>query len=228
MTNSKIEIDHVISIGSCCHTATFLKENGFKLCSFPFDWVFSGAHVVYEILADNFNNFLNRELYTPFTESRNGHKIYGYRFFNHKYPIGDRDYEYYKRCVDRFRYVLNKIDEPKLFIMSNMCHEKYQNFDYDNDKKYIGKIKEILDTMTSNHYILYIDPITPTGNISTRKSMIFNNKNYEVEIEDNIFYIKLYVDSISDGVRFLDKADNENYKNCILDNFNLHIKNVIL
>mgnify|MGYP000856590415 CR=1 FL=1 len=213
----KITINHVISIGSCCHTATFLKQNDLKLCSFPFDWVFSGAHVVHDILIDNFNKFLDRELYTKFTDTRCGHKIYGYRFFNHKFPLGDKDHEYYKRCVKRFNYVLDFKDEPKLFIMSNISHERYPNFNYDNDRDYIIKIKEYLDNRTSNYYILYIDPIIVSDEEDHKE---------EVEIIDNIFFIKLFVKKCSDGVRFLHPPDNEKYKKCILDYFNFDITKI--
>ena len=35
-----MEINYVCLLGTLCHSASILKRNNLKLCSYPFDWIF--------------------------------------------------------------------------------------------------------------------------------------------------------------------------------------------
>lgn len=58
-----MEINYVCSLGKMCHSATLIKRNNFKFCSFPFDWVFSSPKVVISCLKDRFKSFLDKSNY---------------------------------------------------------------------------------------------------------------------------------------------------------------------
>lgn len=220
----KIHINYLVSFGSCCHTASFFKENGLKKISYPFDWVLSGPDIVYDTLCDNFSAFLDKSQYIKqpfFDNNRCGHVKYGYRFFNHKYPIGDQDYLYYVRCVDRLNKTLQK-NEPKLFIITNVQHDRDQKLHNNfTDIEIIKKINDKLKTLTTDFYILYINPILVVpDNIS-------NTTTYKLINHPNVYVVDLYCESLSDGVRFLNKTDNINYKKNIQDLFDIALKNDI-
>lgn len=214
----KIKISHVISLGSCCHTATFLKNEKLKLVSYPFDWVFSGPKIIYEILTDQFKIFLDRSQYTVLAEHRSGHKVYGNRFFNHKDPKEDGDYEYYKRCIVRFYDVINS-SEHKLFIITNVIDKGVRHVVAKEEVEYTNKICNYLKTICINFSLIYINPVKLLPEELNKL-----NKKFEIKQEGNLFWITLYVLSDSDGVRFLNSSDNDTYKECIYELFDFDIK----
>jgi len=218
INNKKISVIYVISLGSCCHTASFLKKEKLKLVSYPFDWVFSGPKMIYEILIDQFKSFLDKNQYTVLTEHRSGHKVYGHRFFNHKNPKEDVDYEYYKRCVVRFYDVINS-QEHKLFIITNVIDRNVRCVIAEEEIEYTNKICNYLKTICVNFSLMYINPVK----LSQEE---FNklNKKFVIKQEGNLFWITMYVLSNSDGVRFRDDNDNNTYRDCIYELFDFNVK----
>ena len=116
---SEPEFKYVISFGTFCITSMILKKLKFKQFSCPFDWVFSSTKMIADCLEDNFTKFLDKKYYIPNKKKRGcGHTIYGGSCFNHYNPLLNPDhYDYYVRCVDRFRKTLTSTDY-KLFISS--------------------------------------------------------------------------------------------------------------
>ena len=37
------EINYTCSLGGLCHSSQILKRNNLKLCSYPFDWIYSNC-----------------------------------------------------------------------------------------------------------------------------------------------------------------------------------------
>lgn len=110
-----------VSMGTTCLPAGLLKTMGLKHVSYPFDWLnIKNLSIVSDIIEDNFDKFLDRSLYYKTDKTSNtvevevetatgaantiiGHKLYG-KIFHHKNPLENQsDYEYYTRCVSRFR-----------------------------------------------------------------------------------------------------------------------------
>lgn len=113
-----LKVRYVCSLGSLCHTASWLKKEGLKLYSCPFDWVFSNTSVVLSCLEDNFETFLDRAQHVSRGMCKSSHRTYldNRIMFNHHDITKDADYNYFVRCVQRFRALL-KSSEPKLFII---------------------------------------------------------------------------------------------------------------
>lgn len=216
--SKKILANYVVSLGSCCHTATFLKTEKLKLCSFPFDWIFCGPKINYEILTDNFKTFLDSSLYTKLAEHRSGHKVYGHRFFNHKDPKTIADYEYYKRCIARLYEVINQV-EHKVFIITNVMDRGARQVIKEEEIEYTYKLCNYLKSICSNFSLLYIDPIKLSVDEYNAKTI-----KYEIKQEGNLYWIKLYVQSDSDGIKFLNANDNVTYKESIYSLFDFDIK----
>ena len=115
-----LEIYYTCSLGTLCHSSQLLKRNNLKLCSYPFDWIFSNCDNIIHCIEDNFNIFLDKSYYNNISKSRCGHSKYNEKMFNHRNPLNNiNDYNYYVRCVDRFKELLQK-QEHKLFIMTFM------------------------------------------------------------------------------------------------------------
>ena len=110
-----MEIKHVCSLGSLCHTSQMLKQNKLKKCSYPFDWIFSTSDVVIDCIKDDFKKFLDKSYYIS-KGGYAGHSIYNsLNMFAHRDPLtNEDDYNYYIRCVDRFKQLL-QYEENKLF-----------------------------------------------------------------------------------------------------------------
>ncbi len=114
-----IQFDNVVSIGGHCATSSTLKKMGLKQWSGPFDWVFSDIAVITHCICDDFNIFLDKKHHRHVPRAERLHKRvnvcdheyyriqYGISFmFNHYDITDDSVYEYYTRCVNRFRQSL--------------------------------------------------------------------------------------------------------------------------
>lgn len=123
----------IISLGYRCSVAGILKKLGLKHESFPFDWLVSRLPVIQHCIEDDFKEFFNLENYQlKYTHTfahmntlegfvcnenmlanmyyqpiQNKDPKNAYQFnlaMNHHNIIENRnDYEYYKRCVERFQ-----------------------------------------------------------------------------------------------------------------------------
>ena len=107
----------IVSLGTHCYTATLLKSAGLKTASYPFDWVFGSPGMVAHCLEDDFAAFLDPAYYEYVAPERRrdgptvnlcDHRLYRDEFgvpfvFNHRNPLESGDYDYLRRCVERFR-----------------------------------------------------------------------------------------------------------------------------
>lgn len=154
----KININYVIPMGLRCPTAFFLKQNGLKKTSYPFDWLkMYDLDVVLESLDDDFESFLDSSNYIDLENPYGRAKMPGCGhtsltnsrdLFFHRDPRIPSDYDYFKRCIDRFRLVLEK-DHPKLFFASSCFLLNNEDF-YNSLIKLNNKLNEI----TSNFHII--------------------------------------------------------------------------
>ncbi len=122
---------HIASIGSHCLTSYTLKQSGLKDFSGPFDWIFSNVRMVIHCLSDDFSTFLNRrwhesvpaELRVAEGANLSEHVYYRDKFgvkfvFNHFDITEESHYQYYVRCVERFRAAINGRDPCLLLCIT--------------------------------------------------------------------------------------------------------------
>lgn len=203
------EINYTCSLGSLCHSSQILKRNKYKVCSYPFDWIFSSCDDIIDCIEDNFNIFLDKSYYINLSETTCGHSKYNNNMFNHHNPLINIDhYNYFVRCVDRFKKLLQK-EEHKLFTMI------FVNIDNGNDM--INKIIEFNNTFskyTCNYTLLIIFHIP---NKEQRHHIFTYN--------DNIHFLELHTLSVSNGLEFNNYDDNIYLDNIIQStyNFNIHV-----
>lgn len=208
------EINYICSLGDRCCSAYWIKQMKLKKCSYPFDWIFSNIDMIIDCINNNFNIFLNRKLHLPGKdEYSSNHKIYigpwkNADIFNHHNILNDTHYNYFVRCVDRFKKLLEK-DNNKLFIISFI--NKKNNISCELKNK-IMKLYDILLKNTNNFDLLVV------------YHMLGNKFNTNIEnINTKIKIFNVTTTALSNGCYIQDKNENRMYNNLIFKLYNFKI-----
>jgi hypothetical protein len=203
------KINYTCSLGKICQSSQVLKRNMYKSCSYPFDWIFSNSKMIIDCLEDNFNTFLDKSYYINISELQCGHSKYNsLNMFNHHNPLINEDhYNYFIRCVDRFRILLKK-PEHKLFLMT------FVNLDSvnENTKNEVIDFNNKFSKYTSNYKLLVI------FHIRNKKKNL-----HTFTYNDNIHFLELNTLSESSGSNFKNKNDNIYLDNVIKSNYDFSI-----
>jgi hypothetical protein len=202
------EIKHVCSLGSLCQSSQILKRNNLKKSSYPFDWIFSDCNNIIHCLENDFNFFLDKTYYFTISDKICGHSYYHNQMFKHHNPLdNENDYNYYIRCVNRFKQLL-KCEEKKLFVMIFVNMENFEEYIKNDIINFNNKFSKY----TNNYTLLFIFHIS-------NKDSNYHNFTHT----SNIDFLELHTLSESNGVEFKNDIDN-NYLNSIIKskyNFNI-------
>jgi hypothetical protein len=192
-----------------CHSSAILKRNNLKLCSYPFDWIYSNCDNIIHCIEDDFKIFLDKSYYINISKSQCGHSKYNNLMFNHNNPLINVDhYNYYVRCVDRFKNLLQK-QEHKLFIMININIQNIENNRINNIINFNNKFSKYI----SNYTLLVIFHIPN------------KQQNHHIfTYNDTIHFLELHTLSCSGGVEFGNNNDNIYLDNIIKSEYNFNIK----
>jgi hypothetical protein len=201
-SDNEIIFKHVISLGANCHTSHMLQNMGFKRYSCPFDWIPSTIPIIIDCIDTNFSKFLDKSQYIDCSmsnsdpkcahETRAGHRQYLDYLFYHFDPRIDQNYQYYIRCVDRWRAIMNT-NMPKLFI--HMSHIPSHNIKCDDD---IIKLSNKISQITANYKILAINVLE----YSQQSEVIVKKDTQRFTIID------MFVKGESNGVKFTHSPDD--------------------
>jgi len=209
-----MEINYVISLGSLCITAAFLKRNNLKTASYPFDWIFSNCNMIIQCLTDDFNIFLDKSYYISKTNTSCVHTYYhklenDISTFNHHNPlINENDYNYFIRCRDRLKKVLNN-EKHKLFIVTFLGCDLID----DSIKTNFIKFNDDFSKYTHNYTLLIMLNIPD------------KDTNYhEFTYYNNIHFLEIHTKSNVDGVFFEDDNDNIYWDNILVNNYNFNLE----
>ena len=204
-----MEIKYTCSLGSLCHSSEILKNNNLKKCSYPFDWIFSDCNNIIHCLGDDFNIFLDKSYYTRISDNQCSHSYYGKNMFNHRNPLNnENDYNYYIRCVNRFRQLL-QYEEHKLFVMTYVNLDNVEEINTNDIINFNSKFSKY----TKNYTLLVIYHIK---NKKENYHTITHNKNID--------FLELHTISSSTGLTFTDSIDNEYINNIINTTYNFNLE----
>ncbi|TNF25157.1 MAG: hypothetical protein EP314_07050 [Bacteroidetes bacterium] len=104
-----------IGLGQNCNASWYLKVTGNKAASYPFDWIFTTPEIILDMLGDDFEALLNREMLIPHGLDA-GHERYHETLFGHRNPASSiADHEYFVRCVTRWNELMHE-QRPVLFV----------------------------------------------------------------------------------------------------------------
>ena len=196
-----MSIKYTCSLGPHCHSSNLLKMNNLKKESYPFDWIFTNHNIIKNILDDEFKQFLNKDQYKKISDNKCGHKLYHDSMFWHHNPLNNIDnYNYFVRCVDRFKKMILS-EKQKLFIY---LVKDVKEINISTFKNEMELLNENLKKYTKNFKLLSI--------------VIFPNKEknkYTYDCLDNIDFYYIETLSESNGKEFINENDNK-YINIIL------------
>ena len=207
-----MKIKYTCSLGPLTHSTQILKQNNLKKCSYPFDWIYSDHDIIIDCLDDDFKIFLDKNYYISISDKECGHSYYHPQMFNHHNPLTDtNDYNYYVRCVNRFKQLLG-YEEHKLFIITLL---NMHNFEYHLKYNLISLNNEF-SKYTKNYTLLVIFHIPDKEN------------NYHTFTRfDNIDFLELHTLSKSNGLKFTNNNDNDYLNNIINKKYNFNnLKNI--
>lgn len=211
------KIKYICSLGFNCHVGQLLKINELKLASYPFDWIMTNLETVKKSIEDDFTLFLDKNQYIDlYRDDRCGHKTYCENMFVHHNPLyNNDDYNYFCRCVNRFRDLL-KITENKLFIISiiNGEHGIGEKLSSEIFQKF-RDFNCFLKKYTSNFDLLIII------NYPNKSS----NKCKKTEI-DNLIILEIDTLSINCGTHYDDDKDNKYLFNQIIKLFKFKLNKI--
>jgi hypothetical protein len=210
-----MDIFYICSLGPQCHNATFLKQCELKSCSYPFDWIFSNYNIILHCIKDNFKIFLDKSYYIKmFDHGICQHRYYYEKendpnMFNHFNVLeNDEHYNYYIRCIDRFKNLL-KYQECKLFTMFFINMTEIDNDLINN----IIKFNDDFSKYTNNYYLLVIFHIPNK-----------NNNHHIFTYKDNIHFLELHTLSYSNAIQFANEEDTKYLKNILELKYNFNLK----
>lgn len=211
-----VEINYTCSLGRLCHSSEILKRNNLKRCSYPFDWIFSNCDNIIHCIEDDFKIFLDKSYYNGIDGNHCEHTYYKYGsnyMFNHYNPLNNIEhYNYYVRCVNRFKNLLQK-QENKLFIMLFDNIDNIENIE--NIKNSIIDFNNKFSKYTSNYTLLVIFHIPNK-----------QQNNHRFTYNDNIHFLELDTLSKTGGMFFFDNKDNIYLDNIIKSKYNFNVKTV--
>ena len=202
----------LVSLGSICFSSQWIKDNNYKLESYPFDWIVSNIKMCIHCINDDFRTFLDRNNhYLIYSRPiRSGHTIYDTYVQKNIFPHHNikEQYDYYSRCVNRFINLYNNMDH-KLFILFSHYNSSLE----EDIITELNTLNSLLKTKTSNFYILYIHSYNAESSIS-----------HELEINDNLYIVKFKPTSFSNGRVFENKSDMDYLYHLIHSMFKFDIK----
>lgn len=139
---AKHKYDVIISIGKDCACSMYLKKNGLRQESFPFDWLTQPENINnlgnrFELILNDFENFMNKEdfKFLPKDPNKKNDNNYDYYeniktrlYFYHDFKVGENfDDEFnivkekYDRRIARLYKTIEKNDKVLLIWF---CHDE--------------------------------------------------------------------------------------------------------
>lgn len=207
------------SLGDECKPGIILRNLGLKTESYPFDWLNCKSDVIKECLKDDFKIFLDRSLYseqknTYDLERTCKHNVYHSFiennpdpekriFFRHRDPFSvDEDYEYYVRCVERFRELMASSDN-KIFLKT-FVNKEINDCLFENSKD----LTDFLQSYTTNYVVIAIKHST-TG-----------YQSFNVKTSDNLVYLDVTTINKTNGGIFENGSDQDYFNSIVRDLIN--------
>jgi hypothetical protein len=184
-TDKKNCFNYVVSLGCACNTSLYLKELGLKLFSLPYDWIFSNLNMIQHTIEDDFKSLLDLDLINSKKPKQAGHSYYHNRLFNHHNPKDNQnDYNYYQRCIAKFKTMLGSSDR-KLFIHTiyQEPEKYYRHFlEFNSNFKKVNfeiedaiKFNCFLKSLTENYTFLII--IQNPNQLESQVKKFFDENN---------------------------------------------------
>ena len=197
-----------VSIGENCNTSWYLKETNNKKASYPYDWIFTSPEIISHSIRDEFHSFLDKNMIVEIKKNRAGHAMYHSSLFNHKNPRQQKEFDYYRRAVDRFLKLLKNKENAILFVCTVLQeYEKRGSW-----KKGFNRDFELPNNQT---FSSFKETIAVIKEHNTNVKFIFINQFTESvpsleikELDADCLWIDFCSQGRNNGVKYVDKFDD--------------------
>jgi hypothetical protein len=170
----------IIPIGYRCSSSEIIKVLNLKKESYPFDWTISKLSTIKDCLLNDFKEFLKTENYikkemniynlidsvkpfnvtgnciinthyNPIDEISNDFNMYDLKLaLIHHDIFKNEDYEYYKRCINRFKNILESNDRKLYLYIHNIIGINEYNETKDDIIMEFINFNEFIKTKSQN------------------------------------------------------------------------------
>lgn len=149
---------------------------------------------------------MDKSCYVSIQNDKCAHTRYHKEMFNHRNPLlSQDDYNYYERCVERFRRLLRCNGGHKLFVTTVINMDKVT----DSDRIAAIEFNNRLSKHAKNYTLLVV------LNVINQPSNWHEYTRY-----NNIDFLEVHTVSASKGVRFDDPRDNAYLSTAIANKYN--------
>lgn len=197
-----------VGLGQNCNASWYLKATENKRASYPFDWIFTTPEFIKDMLSDNFEALLNKDLLI----SRGldaGHERYHGWLFGHRNPASSAaDHAFFHRCVERWNELMLS-QKPVLFVTvvlneSDKRKRWKEGFSKDFSMPKEQKLEDFktmiqqISSRNPNCKFLFIEQYT--------------QEPFElsvIEKNEEAFWLKFCSIDKNTGVQYLNKVDDE-------------------
>lgn len=203
-----------VSLGQNCNASWYLKASENKRASYPFDWLFTTPDIIEDMLANNFEAFLDKnQLISRGLDA--GHKRYHGWLFGHRNPAkSTSDFHYFERCIARWNELM-QAQKPVLFVtvvLNEFDKRKRwregfsKHFEMPKDQK-LEDFESMMNRITAinpNSKFLFIEQYTEAS--------------FELEIKaktEQAFWLKFCSIDKNTGVQYLHEVDDKVIKNML-------------
>uniref|UniRef100_A0A6C0D5Q3 Papain-like cysteine peptidase n=1 Tax=viral metagenome TaxID=1070528 RepID=A0A6C0D5Q3_9ZZZZ len=211
-----IEIKFVFSIGHSCNAGGFLKENGLRKVSSPFDWMLIDFETSLEVINDNFEHYLNDTVH--FKQDTNILELVRSKKHNiipknvntlYSIPSKYMNFNWYDHNMFINANYLDNNELPHNFYdWSKYCifihHDLLNQYFIDTLQNRINRFKYLYNNFSENTLLFYLTKIEHINTVEETMENILNMLK-----ENNIkSYIGIIVccDNVNDCYYFKDKC----------------------
>lgn len=197
-----------ISLGQNCSTSWYLKKNGLKKTSYPFDWIFTTPEIIVDLLDTDLNHFMDVEQLIPHGLDA-GHERYHETLFGHRNPASKQgDRAYFDRCIKRWHERMSS-ERPITFV-TTVINESDKRKRW---KQGFTKNFRMPENQCMTHFEAMMDRIQK---IHSHSKFLFleqyTGSDFELAVdykEERAIWIRFMAIDENTGVEYLNPLDDE-------------------
>lgn len=197
-----------IGMGQNCCTSWYMKQSENKFASYPFDWIVTSPEIIIDILDDDFERLLDRELIISKTY-RAGHRYYHDIIFGHRNPaLSADDHAYFQRCVSRWKELMEQ--QPPVVYVTIVLNEVDKRKDVLNG--FNGRMKAPRDQKLAD----FTEMMERLKAVNPNAQFLFIEQYTESDFEltttyqsEDVMWLRFSVKGSNTGVQYLNALDDE-------------------
>jgi len=175
-----INIDFIFSIGYRCNSSDFLKKYQLRSMSGPFDYMFIDIETAFDIIYDDFKNFLTNIVVVN-KNNKTKELYYNAKSIDQRiHTILDKNIRYMRHDYNNTNLIINQnyIDKThsNIYEWNRICifhhHDIRGKITYDTIQKRVNRFKDIYENKIYQKCLFYITRIVDTNHMESYKNIV--------------------------------------------------------